>query len=41
MNLLLAELGQAVAPGARGIVLVDKAGWHYGRRSRRPDSRTP
>jgi len=27
MNLFLAELGQAVAPGARGIVLMDKAGW--------------
>lgn len=28
MNLFLAELGQAVAPGAHGIVLMDKAGWH-------------
>jgi hypothetical protein len=28
MNLFLAELGQAVAPGALGIVLMDKAGWH-------------
>ena len=28
MNLFLAELGQAVAPDAQGIVLMDKAGWH-------------
>ena len=28
MNLFLAELGQAVAPDAHGIVLMDKAGWH-------------
>jgi transposase len=28
MNLFLAELGQAVAPGAHAIVLMDKAGWH-------------
>src|ERR1700755_511786 len=26
--LFLAELGQAVAPDAHGIVLMDKAGWH-------------
>jgi len=28
MNLFLTELGQAVAPGAHGIVLMDKVGWH-------------
>ena len=28
MNLFLAELSQAVAPRAHGIVLMDKAGWH-------------
>ena len=28
MNLFLAELSQAVAAGAHGIVLMDKAGWH-------------
>jgi hypothetical protein len=28
MNLFLAELAQAVAPGAHAIVLMDKAGWH-------------
>jgi putative transposase len=28
MNLFLAELSQAVAPGVHAIVLMDKAGWH-------------
>ena len=28
MNLFLAELAQAVAPGAHGVVLMEKAGWH-------------
>jgi transposase len=28
MNLFLAERSQAVAPGAHGVVLMDKAGWH-------------
>jgi DNA replication protein DnaC len=28
MNLFLAELSQAVSPGAHGVVLMDKAGWH-------------
>lgn len=28
MNLFLAELSQAVAPGAHAVVLMDKAGWH-------------
>jgi hypothetical protein len=28
MTLFLAELSQAVAPGARAVVLMDKAGWH-------------
>jgi putative transposase len=28
MNLFLAELSQAVATGAHGVVLMDKAGWH-------------
>jgi hypothetical protein len=28
MNLFLAELSQAVAAGAQGVVLMDKAGWH-------------
>jgi transposase len=28
MSLFLAELAQAVAPGAHAVVLMDKAGWH-------------
>jgi len=28
MNLFLVELSQAVALGAHGVVLMDKAGWH-------------
>ena len=28
MNLFLAELAQAIAPGAHAVVLMDKAGWH-------------
>jgi transposase len=28
MTLFLAELSQAVAPGAHAVVLMDKAGWH-------------
>jgi hypothetical protein len=27
-HLFLAELSQAVTPGAHGLVLMDKAGWH-------------
>ena len=28
MNLHLAEISQAVAPGAHAVVLMDQAGWH-------------
>ena len=28
MNLHLAEIAQAVAPGAHAVLLVDQAGWH-------------
>ena len=28
MNLHLAEVAQAVAPGAHGVMLMDRAGWH-------------
>jgi len=28
MNLHLAEISQAVAPGAHAVVLLDQAGWH-------------
>src|SRR5262249_61311308 len=31
MNLFLAELSQAIVPGADGILLLDKAGWHTSR----------
>jgi transposase len=32
MNLHLAEIAQAVAPGAHALVLVDQAGWHQSKR---------
>ncbi len=32
MVLQLAEISQAVAPGAHAIVLLDRAGWHQSRR---------
>ena len=32
MTLQLAEIAQAVAPGAHAIVLVDQAGWHLSKR---------
>ena len=38
MNLFLAELSQAVAPGAHGIVLMDKAGWHTAGELRVPEN---
>jgi transposase len=28
MNLHLAEIAKAVAPGAHGVLLLDQAGWH-------------
>ena len=28
MTLHLAEISQAVAPGAHGVVIIDGAGWH-------------
>ena len=28
MNLHLAEIAQAVAPGAHAVLLLDQAGWH-------------
>jgi len=28
MSLHLAEVAQAVAPGAHGVMLMDRAGWH-------------
>jgi transposase len=38
MNLFLVELSQAVAPGAHGIVLMDKAGWHTASELRVPEN---
>ena len=32
MNLELAEISQAVAPGAHAIILLDRAGWHLSKR---------
>ena len=40
MNLFLVELSQAVAPGAHGIVLMDKAGWHTASELRVPENLT-
>ena len=38
MNLFLVELSQAVASGAHGIVLMDKAGWHTAGELRVPEN---
>jgi transposase len=38
MNLSLVELSQAVAPGAHGILLMDKAGWHTADELRVPEN---
>ena len=35
-GLHLAEIGRHVAPEAHGVVVLDRAGWHGGRRPRRP-----
>jgi len=32
MSLHLAEISQAVAPGAHAVVLLDQAGWHQSKR---------
>ena len=32
MSLHLAEISQAVAPGAHALVLADQAGWHQSKR---------
>jgi transposase len=32
MTLQLAEISQAIAPGAHAVVLLDQAGWHLSRR---------
>ena len=38
MNLHLAEISQAVAPGAHGVLLMDQAGWHTSDRIVIPDN---
>ncbi len=40
MTLPLAEIAQAVAPGAHAIVLLDKAGWHVSAQLRVPANLT-
>ena len=40
MTLHLAEIAQAVAPGAHAIVLLDQAGWHQSKRLAVPDNIT-
>ncbi len=38
MNLHLAEISQAVAPGAHAVLLMDQAGWHTSDRIVIPDN---
>jgi transposase len=40
MTLHLAEISQAVAPGAHAVVLLDQAGWHQSKRLVVPDNIT-
>lgn len=40
MNLHLAEIAQAVAPGAHAVVLLDQAGWHLSKGLVVPDNIT-
>ena len=40
MSLYLAEVAQAVAPGAHAVVLLDQAGWHLSKRLVIPDNVT-
>ena len=40
MNLHLAEVAQAVAPGAHGVMLMDRAGWHRAKELVVPDNLT-
>ena len=40
MSLPLAEIAQAVAPGAHAVVLLDQAGWHSSKRLVIPDTIT-
>lgn len=38
MNLDLAEIGRAMAPGAHGVVVLDGAGWHGAKALDLPDN---
>ena len=40
MSLHLAEVAQAVAPGAHGVMLMDRAGWHRAKDLVAPDNLT-
>ena len=40
MNLHLAEIGRAVAPGAHAVLVMDQAGWHSSTRLAVPDNIT-
>src|SRR4051812_43413775 len=40
MSLHLAEVAQAVAPGAHGVLLMDRAGWHRAKDLVVPDNLT-
>ena len=40
MALHLAEIGQAVAPGAHAVVIMDQAGWHTSPKLKIPDNIT-
>jgi len=41
MALHLAEISQAVAPGAHAVLLLDRAGWHTTSKLDMPDNITP
>ena len=40
MTLHLAEIAQAVAPGAHAVLLLDQAGWHVSRKLKVPSNIT-
>jgi transposase len=40
MNLHIAEIAAAVAPGAHAVVILDQAGWHMSNRLNTPDNIT-
>ena len=40
MSLHLAEISQAVAPGAHAVVMLDQAGWHQSKKIKMPDNIT-